>query len=239
MSVPDLRFPEFEREWEESRLDEITDKKISYGIVQAGPHIHDGMPYIKSKDLNGPLTLSKLERTSSAIAKTYQRSEVRPGDIVFSLRGNIGVSQIVPDTISVANLTQGTARISVKRSAANKFVYRALETQKIRKRIFAVMKGSTFQEISLGDLRQIKLCTPSLAEQKKIAGFLGVVDARIAALRDRRAGLERYKRGLMQALFSQRLRFTKPDGAAFPDWEEKRLGDLGKFTGGGTPDTNT
>lgn len=71
---------------------------------------------------------------------------------------------------------------------------------------------------------------PSLPEQKKIATFLGVVDAKLAALRDRVALLERYKRGLMQALFSQSLRFTKPDGTAFPDWEEKRLGEVAKKT---------
>lgn len=52
------------------------------------------------------------------------------------------------------------------------------------------------------------------------------MDAKIAALRDRQAGLERYKRGLMQALFSQQLRFTKSDGTPFPDWEEKRLGEV-------------
>ncbi|GAA6187838.1 restriction endonuclease subunit S [Litorivita sp. NS0012-18] len=67
---------------------------------------------------------------------------------------------------------------------------------------------------------------PSLQEQKKIAAFLGVVDAKLAALRDRVALLERYKRGLMQALFSQSLRFTKPDGTAFPDWEEKAANEL-------------
>ena len=76
---------------------------------------------------------------------------------------------------------------------------------------------------------------PSLPEQKKIAAFLGVVDAKIAALRARRAGLERYKRGLMQALFSQVLRFTRSDGTAFPDWEEKRLGDFITVFSGGTP----
>lgn len=66
---------------------------------------------------------------------------------------------------------------------------------------------------------------PPLPEQKKIAAFLGVVDAKIAGLKARQEGLERYKRGLMQALFSQRLRFTRSDGTAFPDWEEKRLGE--------------
>jgi len=79
---------------------------------------------------------------------------------------------------------------------------------------------------------------PSLPEQKKIAAFLGAVDAKIAALRARKAGLEQYKRGLMQALFSQRLRFTKPDGTAFPDWEEKRLRDLTCLITKGTTPTS-
>jgi len=75
-------------------------------------------------------------------------------------------------------------------------------------------------------------------EPKKIAAFLGAVDAKLAALTAKRAALGRFKAGLMQKLFSQQLRFTRDGGKAFPDWEEKRLGKLGKFTGGGTPDTN-
>ena len=37
----------------------------------------------------------------------------------------------------------------------------------------------------------------------------------------------------MQKLFSQQLRFTRDDGKAFPDWEERRLGDIcGSFRSG-------
>ncbi len=75
-------------------------------------------------------------------------------------------------------------------------------------------------------LKSLSIRFPSLPEQKKIAAFLGVVDQKLAALRARRAGLETYKRGLMQKLFSRTLRFTKPDGSAFPDWEEKRANEL-------------
>jgi len=47
--------------------------------------------------------------------------------------------------------------------------------------------------------------------------------------------LEAYKKGVMQRIFSQELRFTREDGSAYPDWEEKRLGDFCKFFSGGTP----
>lgn len=76
---------------------------------------------------------------------------------------------------------------------------------------------------------------PTLPEQQKIAAFLGAVDAKLAALAAKQAALGRFKAGLMQKLFSQQLRFTQDDGRAFPDWEEKRLGDLTKWSSGGTP----
>lgn len=64
---------------------------------------------------------------------------------------------------------------------------------------------------------------PTLPEQEKIAGFLGAVDGKISGLRRKEEGLNRFKAGLMQKLFSQELRFTRDDGSDFPDWQETRL----------------
>ena len=230
--VPNLRFPGYKGAWKNVSLEDATSKTISYGIVQAGEHVEDGMPYIKSIDLNEELNLDRLQRTSMAIAHKYRRSEVRPGDIVFSLRGNIGVSQIVPSSIEVANLTQGTARISVSKDHSNVFVRTALQTEKVIKHVLAVMKGSTFQEISLGDLREVEIYVPTLPEQQKIAAFLGAVDRKIQQLKRKQALLEQYKKGMVQRLFSQELRFKREDGSAYPEWEEKRLGDVVTFTKG-------
>ncbi|MRX63720.1 restriction endonuclease subunit S [Maribacter luteus] len=220
--VPTLRFKEFEGEWSCYKLEEIVGKKISYGIVQAGEHIEGGMPYIKSKDLNSPIILDELERTSDEIAKKYQRSEVSPGDVIFSLRGNIGVSQILPDSIKVANLTQGTARISVKEKQSNLFTFHSLHTLSVVKRILSVSKGSTFQEISLADLRKVKIQCPNLPEQQKIAAFLAAVDQKIQQLTQKKALLLDYKKGVMQQLFSGKLRFPEFTG----DYEENRLSQL-------------
>lgn len=75
-------------------------------------------------------------------------------------------------------------------------------------------------------LREIKLGLPTISEQQKIADFLGTVDAKLEALRRKKAGLEAFKSGLMQRLFSQTLRFTRDDGTDFPDWEKVTLGEL-------------
>jgi type I restriction enzyme S subunit len=73
---------------------------------------------------------------------------------------------------------------------------------------------------------------PSLPEQQKIAAFLGAVDAKLSVLAAKQLALGRFKAGLMQKLFSQQLRFTRDDGRAFPDWEEKRLGTVASIRAG-------
>lgn len=243
-NVPKLRFGEFTAEYIDTTLENLTKKKISYGIVQAGPHIPDGMPYIKSTNLNKELCLDDLERTSDEIAKSYQRSEVLPEDIVFSLRGNIGLTRIVPASIPVANLTQGTARLSIKDSFSNLYVNYCLSTRKIYKRVNSVAKGSTFQEISLADLRNVKVThSADLPEQQKIASFLSKVDEKIGLLSEKKDKLTEYKRGVMQQLFNGKwheqdgqltfvpptLRFKADDGSEFPDWEEKKFSDCFEF----------
>ncbi len=109
--------------WKRSALADVVKQKISYGIVQAGPHDPHGVPYIKSSDVRGRLDPAVLQRTSHDIHYKYRRSSVHPGDIVFSLRGNIGESAIVPGELGEANLTQGTARISVSEGHDNFFHY--------------------------------------------------------------------------------------------------------------------
>jgi len=198
---PRLRFPEFReaRGWEPTTLENLCTAKISYGIVQAGPHVQNGMPYIKSTDLNSELCLDKLSRTSEAIAQKYRRSEVVLGDIVFSLRGNIGIARIVPKSIPVANLTQGTARIRTKEQP--EFYFYGLQSPSVHSRILAVAKGSTFQEISLEALRNIHMYHPKRTEQHRIASCLTNLDTQITTENQKLETLKTHKKGLMQQLF--------------------------------------
>jgi len=99
--------------------------------------------------------------------------------------------------------------------------------------------GGAGRNKTLGQQEFLKLkpVVPSRAEQKKIADAIGVVDAKLTALAAKQAALGRFKAGLMQKLFRQRLRFTREDGGAFPDWQEKRLGELLVVTMGQSPDS--
>ncbi|MEE9357398.1 MAG: restriction endonuclease subunit S [Sedimenticolaceae bacterium] len=74
--------------------------------------------------------------------------------------------------------------------------------------------------------RRFFLQLPKLAEQQKIATFLGSIDTKLNKLRRKRERLETWKRSLMQKIFSQQLRFTQDDGTDFFDWEEKKVSDV-------------
>ncbi|MDO8366959.1 MAG: restriction endonuclease subunit S [Saprospiraceae bacterium] len=220
-------------DWEVVPLEKVVLKPIVYGIVQAGPEIENGVHYIKSTDVGGEIIVNKLSKTSKEIAAKYNRSEVFPGDIVFSLRGNIGELSIVPEELSVANLTQGTARISVDISRfSSNFIKYVLHSTTVFKNIIQVSKGSTFSEISLGELRNIELPLPPLPEQRAIAQVLSLMDRAINTNNQLIAQKELRKKWLMQELLTGKKRLpafakaTAGKSVVESGWKEYHLGEM-------------
>lgn len=74
---------------------------------------------------------------------------------------------------------------------------------------------------------------PQSKEQEKIAKFLTTVDKKITNLENIITSLENQKKGLLQQIFSQKLRFKDKNGNNYPNWEKKKLGDIGSFSRGG------
>ncbi|WP_335903978.1 restriction endonuclease subunit S [Shewanella algae] len=219
--------------WNTKPLADIVKEKISYGIVQAGPHVPDGIPYIKSSDVRGTINPDALQRTSQEIHFKYRRSSVHPGDIVFSLRGNIGESAIVPASLPEANLTQGTARISVSVEHSNLFHYYQLASEKILNRVNALSKGSTFKEISLEELRKVKVLCAPLPEQKKIAQILSAWDKAITTTEQLLANSQQQKKALMQQLLTGKKRLLDENGVRFSgEWEKGKLSDIANIDSG-------
>lgn len=94
------------------------------------------------------------------------------------------------------------------------------------------LEGSTIKRLYNKTILDTPFYRPSLPEQRKIADFLSAVDAVIAAQQAEVDAWEQRKKGVMQKLFSQEVRFKADDGSDFPDWEEKTLGELGTFLKG-------
>ena len=87
------------------------------------------------------------------------------------------------------------------------------------------------------DFKSVTVNVPKLEEQKKIASFLSSVDEKISQLEKKKTLLETYKRGIMQKIFSQELRFKDENGGEFAEWKNSTLGEECEINGGGTPDS--
>ncbi|EPX8114541.1 restriction endonuclease subunit S [Escherichia coli] len=213
--------------WMLKQLSDIVKEKISYGIVQAGPHIPNGIPYIKSSDIRGAIDPASLQRTAPEIHYKYRRSAVHPGDIIFSLRGNIGETAIVPSNLLEANLTQGTARISVSGDQCNEFYHQQFAMDKLRNYINSLSKGSTFKEISLEELRKVKVLCAPLPEQKKIAQILSTWDKAITVTEKLLVNSQQQKKALMQQLLTGKKRLLDENGTRFSEtWKLYALSKL-------------
>lgn len=168
-------------------LSNIVRNIITYGIVQPGPNVESGVKYIQSSDIKDGKISNNLSKTSFQVAKAYLRSEVSAGDVLFSLRGNLGATAIVPINYGLTNIARGVARISPKNNFDSHYIKFALETSSILKRIVVVSQGSTFKEVSLDTLRKLKIPMPKdLEQQKKISKtlikFKSLIETQISRL---------------------------------------------------------
>ena len=222
-------------DWTVAELRHVCNEPITYGIVQCGPHVDNGVPYIRVSDMDArELDVTRMLRTSTTIAARFGRSTVREADIVYALRGTLGEVRQVGESVAGANLTQGTARLSPKAAVNSAYLLWAMRSQRLLRQAELEAKGTTFREITLADLRRIKVPLPPAREQEAIAEALSDADALIESVEQLLAKKRQIKQGAMQELLTGTKRLpgfeTKSDhrqteaGVLAGDW---CAGDIG------------
>ena len=103
-----------------------------------------------------------------------------------------------------------------------------IHSERVMKNILvrSTKKGTMMHELVIPDFLKQSIMVPSLPEQQKIADFLSTIDTVIEKQKETVSAWEERKKGMMQKLFSQEVRFKADDGSNFPEWGEKKLGDI-------------
>lgn len=224
-NIPKLRFPEFSGTWEKKKLGEIAKFSKGKGISKADISETGLQPCIRY----GELYTHYGERINEVISYTSIESEElvlsKRNDVIIPASGESQIDIAKASCVEIENVALG-GDLNIIRTP-NNGLYLSYYLNSARKNDIArLAQGISVVHLYSSQLSTLDLSLPSLPEQQKIASFLTAVDDKLQALKKKKAGLERYKKGVMQQIFSQKLRFKDDDGKAFAEWERLRVGNL-------------
>ena len=236
--VPKLRFREFSDKWEECYIKDLVKNKIiekpldgNHGNLHptSSDYIEKGIPFIMANDIiNDRIDFKNCKKISKNLAQTLQKGFAKTNDVLLTHKGTLGRTCIVPElNYDYIILTPQVTyyRIIIKEKLKNTFLKNYFNSNEFVKNLVKIGASGTRPYIGILEQLNLKIAFPSIQEQEKIANFLSSIDKKISLIEEKLELFRDYKKGVMQKIFSQELRFKDSEGNDYPEWEEKRLGD--------------
>ena len=232
--IPLVRFPEFNDSWEHKELNEL---------LRESKKKNADLKFSKEEVLSvsGELGIvNQIEHLGRSYAgeSVHNYGVVEVGDIVYTkspLKANpYGIIKINKGKAGIVSTLYAVYKVN-KKTAYGDFLdyYFSLDANTNRYLRPLVRKGAkNDMKINNEYVLHDRIFAPSIAEQKRITYFFSILDNKINELKEKKTLLEEYKKGMMQKLFSQEIRFKDDDGKEFPEWEEDILDNLVHFRNG-------
>ena len=232
---PVLRFPEFTTAWEEKKISEIfervvnpvdVDKEETYqelGIRSHGKGIFHKEPKLGAKIGNKRVFWVKENTFIVNIVFAWEQAVAKTTEKEVGLIA----SHRFPMYDPIENVLDLDFILSFFLRKKGKYI------------LELASPGGAGRNKTLGQkvFADTEIVIPDFQEQIKISRFLKLNDNRLDILNKKKEILEAYKKGIMRKIFSQEIRFKDENGNDFPDWEEKKLGDIGHTYNGLTGKT--
>ncbi|HHW7842480.1 TPA: restriction endonuclease subunit S [Staphylococcus aureus] len=240
-NVPELRFPGFEGEWEEKKLGEVTTQSM-YGIGASATSFDSKNIYVRITDIDEKSRKLNYQNltTPDVINNKYK---LKRNDILFARTGaSTGKSYIHKGEKEIYNYYFAGFLIKFEINEQNSplFIYQFTLTSKFNNWVKVMSVRSGQPGINSEEYAKMPLVLPNKLEQQKIGQFFSKLDRQIELEEQKLELLQQQKKGYMQKIFSQELRFKDENGNDYPDWEEKKMGEITTMFSGGTPQsTNT
>lgn len=227
-NVPELRFPNFSEEWEKFVFkDQII--SIEKGTDLLGSEDNVGIPLIKMGNIKrGYFSFNKLEKLRE-IETIQEKYYIKKGDFLFNTRNTmelVGKSATWTNESGKFAFNSNVARLVLKGIDTYFFNY-LYNTSKMINKVKSLAVGTTsVAAIYPRDLNHLNYFLPLIAEQEKIGEFFSKLDRQIELEEQKLEKLKEQKKGYMQKIFSQELRFKDKNGNEYPEWEVIKLKDI-------------
>ncbi|MFV0232841.1 restriction endonuclease subunit S [Empedobacter falsenii] len=228
---PKLRFPEFKEDWKLSDYRNLVklNQGLQISIDKRYTEYRDGLHFYITNEF-----LKKDSNKKFYIENPPLSCICTEDDILMTRTGNTG--KVVTNVKGAFH--NNFFRINYdKKNTYKNFLFYELTREKTQNKIISLAGTSTIPDLNHTDFYSLKINIPTLQEQTKIADFLGAVDKQLDILNQKKEKLNLYKKGVMQQLFSQQIRFKNDNGNDFPDWQEKTLGEVANSFNGLTGKT--
>lgn len=234
MSVPKLRFKEFDGDWSESKLKDCIDSIDSGWSPQCESYPADENEWavLKTTSVDWDGFKANFNKKLPSSLEARFEIEVKPSDILVTRAGpteRVGVVAVVPQNVrSKLMISDKLIRLKANSDNSPEFLGISLSSVKCQNQLQSKTSGLAKSQTNISQkiLSDVSLMTPAKAEQTKIASFLSAVDEKIRQLTQKHELLSQYKQGMMQKLFSQQIRFKADDGSEFVEWKKKTIKDI-------------
>lgn len=228
---PAIRFPEFKGAWEHKALNELLfEAKLRNSDLKFGK---DDVLSV-SGELGIVNQIEHLGR-SYAGASVHQYHVVDVGDIVYTkspLKANpYGIIKLNKGRAGIVSTLYAVYKTNPE-TAFGPFIdyYFSLDANTNRYLRPLVKKGAkNDMKINNAYVLHDRIFVPAIPEQQKIASFLSTIDERIQQFKRKKELLVQYRKGVMQQIFSGKLRFKDENGKTYPKWEEELYENIFSF----------
>ena len=224
MVQPKLRFSEFDDEWKLKKLKDYL--VFQNGLNADKEKFGSGTKFISVMDiLNNPFITYDIIRGSVEVdSKTLKNYGVKYGDILFQRssenREDAGKSNVYLDKENTATFGGFVIRGKKNGEYDPAFLNVLLKSDSVRKEITSKAQGAQHINVGQETLENVKIYIPSIPEQEKIGLLFSEIDAKIIQTEKLISELQKRKKGIMQKIFDQEIRFKDDNGNAFPAWKE-------------------
>ncbi|MCF8255750.1 MAG: restriction endonuclease subunit S [Bacteroidia bacterium] len=229
--VPRLRFPEFDGKWDKEKVVNVFSIFNGYAF-SSSDSVDDGCLWVKIADVGiQKMKTDNLSYLPKSFTVKHSKFLLKENDYVVALTrpiisGELKVARI-NEFFNNSLLNQRVGKLISNENLD--YIYFLLQNKRLIKSIENNIAGSDPPNLSPNEINNIKVGLPKKDGQTKIATFLSAIDKRINLIQEKKAELEQYKKGVMQKIFSQTIRFKDENGIDFPNWEEKKMGQLYSF----------